>query len=206
LLSRAEQILEFWFGDCDDRTVLKPGSERVKRWFDGNDEFDCEIREKFTPDLRQAEQGKLNAWKQTPRGLLALVTVLDQFARHIHRGHPWAYKNDPKALKIVEQAIEKGTDKSLRLFERAFFYLPLMHSEDPQVQEKSRRAYAELAAAAAAKLPEKNRAFYVETHHNAVQQYQLIRRFGRYPYRNRALGRPSTPEEYNYLQKVGQFF
>src|SRR5690606_30570133 len=95
-------------------------------------------------DMERAAAGLLRDWARTPRGRLALVILLDQFPRNIHRGTPAAFAHDGLALELVREGLERGDDQQLRPVERAFFYLPLEHAEDREAQAESVRRYAAL--------------------------------------------------------------
>jgi uncharacterized protein (DUF924 family) len=174
-----EEVLEFWFaGD--------PTAQR-KVWFEKNAEFDYACT-RFADALRAAKQGAHDHWTATPCGTLALIILLDQFSRNLHRGSPEAFAADAKARDIARAAIVDGTDKALGPVERMFVYLPFEHSEDLADQDLSVRLSEPLRDAfgdAAVR--------YAEEHRD------VIRRFGRFPHRNAALRRISTPDELAYL-------
>jgi uncharacterized protein (DUF924 family) len=179
-----EPILDFWFG------------ERARPlWFATDPAFDAEIRSRFATTLLEAASHNLDHWSATADGALALIIVLDQFPRNLHRGSARAFAHDAKARALAERAIAAGFDRAVPLDRRRFIYLPFQHSEDLADQERS----VELFSQWADEHPVHDRAgaqeemTYVHAHHEA------IRRFGRFPYRNAALGRTSTPAELAYL-------
>ena len=182
------RIIDFWFG--------LPGSpERGARrdiWFERDDAFDAEIRTRFLADVEAAARGDLDSMARTPGGALALVILLDQFPRNLFRDSPRAFAADAKALGIAKDAVARGLDKELDVFERWFVYLPYEHSEDPADQERSVELFRDVADEEAMK--------YVAAHRDAIV------RFGRFPHRNAILGRPSTPEEIAYLKEPGALF
>lgn len=169
-----EEVLSFWF------------SPRVRElWFDSTPEFDRELRDRFEPTLHEAVAGRLGAWEETAEGSLALVVVLDQFPLNMYRGSAAAYGTGELALAASRRAIASGFDGQLPRERLAFLYLPFMHSERLEDQDLS------LALFEKAGLKENLR---FARHHR-----EIVRRFGRFPHRNAALGRVSTPEEKAYL-------
>jgi uncharacterized protein (DUF924 family) len=135
--SDPEEVLSYWFpegiNDADLQTLRREG----KRWMQGGPEVDREITERFGEVLEQARRGELDHWAETPRGRLALIIVLDQFSRNIYRGSPLSYSQDKKALELALEGIEWGMDRDLGTVERNFFWLPLAHSEDLALHERS---------------------------------------------------------------------
>ena len=192
-----EDVLTFWFGP--------PGSPplaNAKRWFERDAAFDAEIAERFGELVRRAGSGELEAWRDTPTGALALVILLDQFSRNLHRDSPLAFANDPTARDVAKDVRARRLDRALAPVERAFLYLPYEHAEDPALQEESVARYAELAAEAPPELAEHFR----ETLDYARRHRDVIARFGRFPHRNRVLGRASTPAEIEFLKEPGSSF
>jgi uncharacterized protein (DUF924 family) len=178
-MTTPDDVLDFWFaGDADAFRKL---------WFETDTDFDAACS-KFTDALRDAKAGALDRWTDTPRGTLALVILLDQFSRNLHRGSPEAFAADAKAREIARSAVAQGIDQGLAPMERMFVYLPFEHSEDIADQDESVRLFATLRDA----LGEESMR-YTEAHRD------VIRRFGRFPHRNAALGRVSTPDELAYL-------
>jgi len=173
---RAEALLEFWFEEVDHA-----------RWFVSTPAFDRELRHRFGERLEQAKQGELDDWADTPRGRLALIILLDQFSRNIHRDTPAAFEADPQALTLALEGIEHGDDRHLSLEERSFFYLPLRHAEDLDMQRFGLQKTRELNAAG------------YGSDKYALNHLEQIERFGRFPHRNAVLGRKDTPEEEAFL-------
>jgi uncharacterized protein (DUF924 family) len=196
---RAEELLEVWFGTLDEDGIAPP--DRRKRWFAGDPAFDEELRRRFGDLHEQACAGELDRWAQTPRGRLALVLLLDQLSRHLHRGMAEAFAADAHALALARGALARGEDRELALCERAFLYLPFEHAEDLAAQEISVERFAELAAIA----PERARPLFEEFLDWAVRHRDVIARFGRFPHRNAVLGRATTPEEQAWLEREGGF-
>jgi uncharacterized protein (DUF924 family) len=194
--SGPEEVLAYWFpediNNADSETLQRQG----KRWMHGGPEVDKEITERFGELLEQARRGELDHWADTPRGRLALIIVLDQFSRHIYRDSPFSYSQDEKALKLALEGIDLGMDRELGAMERNFFWLPLGHSEDLALHERSVRHAEEEAASA----PPHQRAMAEFGVSQARAARSVIARFGRHPHRNEILGRTSTPEELEYLR------
>ena len=199
---RISQVLNFWFGDLRENEL--PSEEKQKTWWMKSGEFDRLVEEKFGDLVTLAENGDLSSWLETPLGTLAFIIVVDQFPRNIHRDGPGAFSRDALALRACRDGIEKGFDRGLHPVHRVFFYLPLMHSEDPETQRLSVETYSRL---------EKEYEREPEIRKNltcsadfAARHFDIIKRFGRYPHRNAALGRESTPEEVEFLKEPGSSF
>lgn len=184
---RPDQVLDFWFG-ADAAAV---DAAAAQRWFARDDAFDAAIRERFGAAVPIARDGGLDAWTESPRGWLALLLVLDQFPRNLHRGSPLAFASDARALDTALAGIERGDDQALLPIERVFSYLPLEHAEDLAMQERCVRLFAALRDSVAVAQRERFDGFldYAQRHHD------VIARFGRFPHRNAALGRATRPEE-----------
>jgi uncharacterized protein (DUF924 family) len=181
-----EQILDFWFaGD--------PGMRRVV-WFKKTDAFDVECAQ-FSEAVAGAPTGAYDDWAATPLGALALLILLDQLPRNLHRGSALAFAGDEKARSVARAAIGRGFDRDLTVFERMFMYLPFEHSEDLADQDESVRLFELLRGGL-----EDDPVRYAQDHR------AVIRRFGRFPHRNAALGRTNTPEEEKYLAQPGAGF
>jgi uncharacterized protein (DUF924 family) len=198
-MNRSETILDYWFKGLNDQTLIDPESPTVKRWFSGEEATDREIRERFEEDHLTAARGESKSWEDTPRGRLALVIILDQFPRNLYRGSPKAFATDPMALDICSRSMEDGSDEPLALIERTFLYMPLMHAESVEMQEKCKQQFSLLVELAKIRSPA-NVGYFTYSHEFAVKHTVIIERFGRFPHRNRILGRPSTPEEIEFLK------
>jgi uncharacterized protein (DUF924 family) len=153
------------------------------------------VRERFGELTREAAAGKLSAWESGPRRRLALILLLDQFSRHIFRGTARAFAQDAKALTLTLSGMQFGADATLDPVERIFFYMPLMHAEDLDVQEEGVSAFRRLRAEAPTGLLGVVDASLAA----AIEHRDLIARFGRFPHRNHSLGRENTPEEIQWL-------
>jgi uncharacterized protein (DUF924 family) len=159
------------------------------RWYTPDDGFDGELRQRFLHLWRQAAAGELSSWEASDDGALALVIVLDQFPRNMFRGEIRTYASDALAREVAARAIERGLDARVDPVLREFLYLPLMHSEHLTDQLRCIELSRTAGLAEAAKWAE---------HHAGI-----IRRFGRFPHRNRILGRATTPEEQAFLDEGG---
>ena len=190
---RIDAILSFWFAEKELTAPQIDG--RMDVWFGDDAVFDRQIKDEFTADVEAASEGRLDHWAHKTAGRLALILLLDQFRRNIYRNTPAAFEMDRTALKLcVEGAMEKK-DKGLSPIHRAFFYMPLQHAESRKVQKKSREVFQRLAAAVSPTYREtfETMAQFADLHADIVEQ------FGRFPHRNKLLGRPNTPEEEQYL-------
>ncbi|WP_413582062.1 DUF924 family protein [Bdellovibrio sp. HCB288] len=176
--AEASRVLNFWFEE------LNP-----ELWFAKKPELDREILQKFLGTYRKVERCETFRWRATPRGRLAEVIVLDQFSRNIFRDTPEAFKNDGLALALSQEAIATGDDQKLDRDERVFLYMPFMHSESDLIHQEAVRLFSQQGL---------ENSLEYELEHKV-----LIDRFGRYPYRNEILGRPSTKEELAYLKMPG---
>ncbi len=186
------EVLEFWFSEG-------PDSFR-KAWFVKDDAFDDAIRRRFGALLEPAREGALDGWAATAEGALALLLVLDQFPRNLHRGTPLAFASDAKARAVARQAVvERRQDLFLTPTQRVFLYLPFEHSEAMADQDLSVALFEGLRDAPQHRMP--GGAIDYAWKHRAV-----IRRFGRFPHRNATLGRDSTPAELAYLAQPGAGF
>lgn len=197
---RVDDVLAFWFGRArDDAAVI---AECGANWFRGGDAFDAAIRTRFATLREEAIGGRLGAWRATPRGRLASVILVDQFSRNLFRGDARAFAHDALACDWVREGLRTGIDRALRPIERVFFYLPLEHSESFADQQHSVALFRQLCADAPPALRDAFDGYldYAERHRDVVA------RFGRFPHRNAALGRASTPAEIAYLAEPGSGF
>lgn len=189
-----EELLQFWFGDSFEDGFPKQ-KDRVDLWFRATPAHDWEVYRRFHLLTEQALRGQLAGWEETPAGRLALILLLDQMPRHLFRHSQWAYCGDSAALAQCRAALELGQDRQLIACQRLFLYAPLEHCEDLAVQEQAvatvERLMAEVPPATARRLD--YFAHWIRVH------YHVIERFGRFPWRNRVLGRQNTPDEAEYL-------
>ena len=178
---QAQDILDFWF------TELTPAQH-----FAQDVAVVALIRSRFLATWEAARQCELWGWRATPQGRLAEILVLDQFTRNLHRGSPLAFAQDAQALALAQELVAGRHDAALPVAQRAFAYLPYMHSESATIYAQAMVLFNQPGL-------ENNLAF-------EVRHRDLIARFGRYPHRNAALGRASTAEEAEFLTQPGSSF
>jgi uncharacterized protein (DUF924 family) len=176
-----ETVLDFWLNEAG------PG-----RWYAADPALDAEMRRRFEGDVVSARRGELDAWILHPREALALILLLDQFPRNIWRDQPEAYSCDAHAVAMAKRALNNKHDEHVPEPERQFFYLPLMHHESQMDQDRCVRLIL-------TKMPETG----AENLKHAVAHRDVIRKFGRFPFRNAALARQDTPEEAAWLAAGG---
>lgn len=177
----AQDVLRFWFEEATP-----------KQHFEKDAAFDAAIRTRFAGLQQSAARGELAAWRGTAAGRLAEVIVLDQFSRNLFRDDARAFANDGMALVLAQEALRAGADEGLDATRRAFLYMPFMHSESRAIHVKAERLFRQ---------PGLENNYTFELKHKAI-----IDRFGRYPHRNRVLGRASTPEELAFLTQPDSAF
>ena len=205
-MDEARKVREFWFG----KLPMGPDDldRRMQLWFstgiseDEQRDWDDSIREQFEPLVRQAVLGELAAWADGPRRRMSLILLLDQFPRNLYRGQARQFAGDEQALGLALSGMNSGADAALDVVERMFFYMPLQHCEVRDVQDESVAAYRRLLLEAPQPLKKtfQSSLDFAERHRN------VIARFGRFPHRNKMLGRPSTPDEVTYLASGGETF
>lgn len=195
----ADAVLDFWFADAArDRVALE---RRGHFWFGMGqsaaeiNEQDELMRSRFAALVDQAMRGELNDWAASPRGRLALIILLDQFPRNIHRGTARPFAGDAEALRLTREGMQLGADRLLTACERIFFYMPLQHAESLAAQEQAVEVFSSLVSESS----DQERAFVESCLPYVLVHRDIIRRFGRFPHRNRVLGRESTPAERAYL-------
>ena len=175
-----QDIVEFWF------------SEEVRKlWFNSTAEFDQQLRDRYLSTWEQAGRGELDDWMATAEGCLALVILLDQFPLNMFRGDGICFSTEARSRDVARHAIDRGFDKSLPMEQRAFLYMPFMHSEDLADQTYALELFDQPGL-------EGNLRF---AHHH----YGIVEKFGRFPHRNDMLGRESTPAEIEYLNSKEAF-
>jgi uncharacterized protein (DUF924 family) len=183
---QAQSVMDFWFGPPGDPARDQPR----KPWFEKNDAFDAEIRTRFGTLIEQGFAGSLAHWAAEPEGAVAQIIVLDQFPRNVFRGSAQAFAGDARALAAARALVAAGTDRTLPGVQRQFIYLPFEHAEDIGAQNEALRLFAQLERDA----PEVGELLiWAQRHHD------IVARFGRFPHRNAALGRESTPDELAFL-------
>ncbi|MBE3026604.1 DUF924 domain-containing protein [Janthinobacterium sp. BJB1] len=191
--AQAQDVLDFWFLPPEHPGY---GQSRVE-WFRKDDAFDAQIRARFGALIDAAIAGGLGEWDATPHGALARLIVLDQFTRNVYRGTPRAFAGDVGALALAVALTQQGLDRQLPPMLRAFVYLPFEHAEDLAMQARAVELFQLLSQAQPG----------FESMLDYAQRHQeVIARFGRFPHRNAILGRPSTPEEVEFLRQPGSSF
>lgn len=190
-------ILEFWFGTAE--LTGRPTADAQARWFGGGPAFDAVLRERYGALLDAPAAVAAWADAQQPAGTLAAILVFDQLPRNIFRGTARAFATDPLALQLARHAVATGQDIKLGLAQCVFLYLPFQHAEDVATQAESIALYTQLVARA----NDPSAANYLNF---AKKHQEIILRFGRFPGRNDALGRPNTPEEDAWLNAGGETF
>lgn len=196
-----QPLLDFWFGDDADDA---PRAQRqAPLWWGKNSETDALLARRFGELAAGAARGELAHWAEVPAGRLALILLLDQLPRNIHRDTPGAFAQDGKARDLCLAGLALGADRSLSPLARVFFYLPLEHAES---REQQARSVALFEALAAEQATGPARATFEGFADFARRHQVIVERFGRFPHRNAILGRPSTQEETAFLQQPGSGF
>lgn len=175
-----QEIVDFWFSD-----------EVRKLWFNSTAEFDALLRERYIGLWEQAVAGELDHWGQTSEGSLALVILLDQFPLNMFRGDARGFSSEAQSRMIAGAAIEQGFDQQLDVEQRAFLYMPYMHSESLADQQQALELFDQEGL-------EGNLRF-------ARHHHDIVARFGRFPHRNDMLGRDSSAAEIEYLNSKEAF-
>ncbi len=179
--STADAVLDFWFKECTPA-----------QWWAKSDAFDRLIEARFGALHDAAVRGELYAWRDSPAGRLAEIIVLDQFSRNLYRDQPRAFAADSMALALAQTAVQLHADRALEPAQRAFLYLPYMHSESLAIHALAVPLFSQPG---------------LESNLDAeLRHKRILDRFGRYPHRNAILGRPSTPEEIEFLGTPGSSF
>lgn len=198
----AVEVLDFWFGPGWRDGEVEEDEAREAMWWQGAPAVDERIRTRYTERHGQAFAGELDYWAATPAGRLALILVLDQFSRQIHRDRPEAFAGDAAARRFCLEGLDQGDDRQLGPLQRVFFYMPLEHAEDPALQTRSVALFETLPEAAPANQAARFRR-YLDF---AVSHQAVVDRFGRFPHRNAVLGRESSSAERDFLATRGRGF
>ena len=180
-MSTPEDVLSYWLDEQGE-----------KGWYAGGEALDAEIRDRFEPLWQRAQQGGLSMWMTYPSGVLAYLILTDQFPRNMFRGSEKAFSTDRQALAVAKTAISKNWDMKIDEPARQFFYMPLMHSECVSDQERCVRLFL-------TRMPKEGSSNLL----CAGDHREVIRQFGRFPYRNDALDRRTTPTENAYIEDGG---
>lgn len=183
-----DRVLDFWFGP---EGSAGRGADR-EIWWMKDDAFDSAVRDNLGALHERAAAGELDGWADDPRGCVALTILLDQVPRNLYRGTARAFATDPKARDVARRALDRGFDGKVPETMRLFLYMPFEHSETLADQQRC----VELTGAL-------SNGRYLDY---AVAHRDIVARFGRFPHRNEALGRISTPEEIAFLKEPGSSF
>jgi uncharacterized protein (DUF924 family) len=170
----AEQVYKFWFID-----------HGMKDWFGADPEFDAKVHDQFAATFECVARGEAAPWRSSTQGRVAEIIVLDQFSRQLFRGQARAFATDGMALVLAQEAVANGHDQAMNETEQLFAYMPFMHSESIAVHQSAQHL------------------FEATGNTSAQSHLEVLEKFGRYPKRNAALGRKSTPEEEAYITKSG---
>lgn len=186
------QIIDFWFEGKDNP---QSNEALMRLWFEGSDDTDRIIQTRFQSYVSMAGEGKLTLWLDEPLGTLACILLLDQFSRNIYRGLAAAFRYDEFALALCKKGLASGQDQLIEPIYRIFFYMPLQHSENIEDQEESLFRFDQLCSQA----KDQDIGFYENFYQYAHIHFDIIKKFGRFPYRNAVLGRLNTQEESQWL-------
>jgi uncharacterized protein (DUF924 family) len=197
-MDEARAVREYWFGP--EPLTAEALGRRLDLWFgEEGKRHDEEIRTRFGGLLERAVAGELAGWADGPRRRLSLILLLDQFPRNIFRGTARAFDHDARALTLALTGMQSAADGALDFAERLFFYMPLQHAESLEAQDESVAAFRRLLT----EVPPELRPTFERARLSAEKHRAIIERFGRFPHRNALLGRPSTPEEAQWLREGG---
>jgi len=191
------KILDFWFGEINDGFTV---GNRGKLWYMGGEETDTKIKKLFGDLVKKASNKELDLWKKTAEGRLALIILLDQFTRNVSRRTKEAFAYDSYAQKLCKEGLKLEHDRQLCFIHRLFFYHPLQHSENIEDQELSVRLTGQVKQEVS-----ENKKRTESFLKYAKQHRDIVKKFGRFPHRNKVLGRKSTPEELEYLKSGTRF-
>ena len=197
--STPQDVLDFWFDDCHESP--EKCKEQSKLWYASDEKLDEQVTLQFGDLYEKACLDSLSSWGETSEGALALVILLDQFSRQIHRKTSQAFSQDPMARAIAIRTVHRGLDKELSVPGRLFLYHPFQHSEFLADQEFGVEVCGQLLEECS---PE-----WKDTVQNSIEFFEghreVVRQFGRFPHRNEVLGRESTPDELKYLEDASRY-
>lgn len=198
-IQKIDDILFFWFGDSFEDEF--PPRAISDKWYSFQPTVDEAVKKYFSKEVKNALSGKYNNWADTPRGRLALILLLDQFTRHIYRNTSSAFAGDKKALELTREPLHQKMSSNLLVSQKMFFYAPLNHSENLSDQEIHKYIFNDIIQ----KLPNnifsklEYYLYWFDVH------YEIIKRYGRFPWRNEILNRKSSPDELAYLLTAPNF-
>lgn len=199
-LAITHDVLDLWFGALTPDGMTQ--EDRSALWWSKSDATDALLRARFAEHVESALAGHLDALAETPEGRLALIILLDQLTRNIYRATSRAFAGDEQARRLCLEGLERAHDRALAPIQRVFFYMPLEHAEDVELQASCCTLFEALCESAP---PSRRETFegYLEF---ARRHREIVERFGRFPHRNAILGRESTPEEAAFLTQPGSSF
>ncbi|MCY3885939.1 MAG: DUF924 domain-containing protein [Gammaproteobacteria bacterium] len=197
--SEISLVLDYWLDECQEEPARCKSMSGL--WYGGSPEVDKEISEKFSEVYERACSDSLSSWAETAEGALALVIVLDQFSRQIHRKTTLAFAQDPMARAIARRSVSTKLDHELSVPGRLFLYHPFQHSEYLEDQELG----VQLAQSLLEECSPDWREYVEESLKYFIDHRDIIRRFGRFPHRNRVLNRESTQEELKFLESTSSY-
>ena len=195
-----KDILTFWFGEERDEHGWPPAGI-TRGWFQSSPARDADIEARFGDRVRAALERELVDWEREAGSRLALILLLDQFTRNIYRGSADAFAGDHRAATLCLEGLSTGQERRLDWPGQVFFYMPLMHAEDEDLQNRAVGCYRDLCE----RVPEALRPHIEENLRFAEEHRDIIRRFGRFPHRNQALGRESSAEELAFLETAKRY-
>jgi len=198
--ARAREVLDEWIGPPGPDGKASP--EKSRRWWMKDPTFDAFLRERYGSLIEQAIEGGLEAWEDDPHDALALVLLLDQMSRNVHRDTERMYAGDARALALAERLVDSGDVRALLPVERYFVFMPFMHAEDVARQRRCVELFAAMAEGTEGPLRE----IFASGKEYALRHLEIVERFGRFPHRNSVLGRTSTGEEVEFLKQPGSSF
>lgn len=199
-LATTHQILDLWFGSLDADGWAP--QDRIARWFKKDPAFDEQLRTQFLSTHTWARTQASPPWQEDPSSLMAYVILLDQMSRNMFRGTKQMYQSDDLALAATHRALANNWDQTLAPSHRVFLYMPLMHAESLQDQERCVECFAKMHE----QIEGSKKAAIASNLHFAEQHRDIVQRFGRFPHRNEILSRKSTPEELAFLKEPGSSF
>jgi uncharacterized protein (DUF924 family) len=191
--SDIQRVLNFWFSvrAMDEPTI----DGRMRRWFGTDDSLTAEIRDQFGELVKEAMGGDLDEWTDSAEGQLALILLLDQFARRLYQDSAEVFKGDMEALKMCQKGARDGSFRRLTAEQQIFFFMPLQRSESIKVQEMAVKIYTSLAERVSANMHDT----FATVAQFAELRRDIVEQFGRFPHRNKYLGRANTGLEDQYL-------
>lgn len=205
-MDRAQQLLDVWFGagffdEAQKTPAAWPMAPVTRRWFNSSKQDDKQLQDAFGDLVEGALAGGLEDWQAQAQSCLALILLLDQLPRNIFRGSERAFAGDARASRLSLDGIASGMEKTLPVAAQVFFYMPLMHAENPDCQQRCIDCFTDLQA----RVPTVLKPKIAANLRFAREHADIISRFGRFPHRNAVLGRDSSEVELVYLQTANRY-